>query len=262
MELKNEIKIVLLQQEIAWENLPANLEYFETIISNLSTHIDIVVLPEMFTTGFSMNPEKYEEESLVSSINTIKTWSATYEKVICGSIMFKENGNYLNRFCWFEPNKKEVFYDKAHLFRMGDENLHYTKGNKQVIINFKGWKIAPFICYDLRFPVWMRRNVNYDYDLIILVANWPERRAKHWNALTLARAIENQSYLVAVNRVGYDGNGVFHSGDSVALNPLGVVLLDAKSDIGTFEINLNYPELLKIRENFPVGLDADTFQIN
>jgi omega-amidase len=261
MEVKSELKIALIQQEIAWENLPANLEYFEDLISKISPDTDLAVLPEMFSTGFSMNPEKFEEESLQASVNAMQSWSATNGIAICGSLMVKENGSYFNRFYWFEPNGNSSHYNKAHLFRMGEEQLHYAKGQEQVLIHYKGWKIAPFICYDLRFPVWIRRTPVYDYDLLIFVANWPERRAKHWRALTIARAIENQAFLVAVNRIGEDGNGVNHSGDSLAISPIGEVILDAAALPRVFSVNLKYAELEKYREAFPVGLDTDTFEI-
>lgn len=261
MEVKSELKIALVQQEIAWENLPANLEYFEDVISKISPDTDLVVLPEMFATGFSMKPEKFEEESLQASVSAMKSWSATKSMAICGSLMVKENGSYFNRFYWFEPNGNSSFYNKAHLFRMGEEQLHYAKGEEQVLIHYKGWKIAPFICYDLRFPVWIRRTTHFEYDLLIFVANWPERRTKHWKALTLARAIENQAFLVAVNRIGEDGNGVNHSGDSVVISPLGDMILDAGAAAGVFPVNIEYSELKKYREAFPVGLDTDNFEI-
>jgi len=249
MEVKSELKIALIQQEIAWENLPANLEYFEDLISKISPDTDLAVLPEMFTTGFSMNPEKFEEESLQASVNAMQSWSATNGIAICGSLMVKENGSYFNRFYWFEPNGNSSHYNKAHLFRMGEEQLHYAKGQEQVLIHYKGWKIAP------------RRTTTYDYDLLIFVANWPERRAMHWRALTLARAIENQAFLVAVNRIGEDGNGVNHSGDSLAISPIGEVILDAAALPSVFSVDLKYAELEKYREAFPVGLDTDTFEI-
>ncbi|MDZ4666464.1 MAG: amidohydrolase [bacterium] len=261
MERKIDLKIALVQQEIAWENLPANLEYYAQIIHQIPTQTDIIVLPEMFSTGFSMKPEKFEEESLQTAMEYMKSWSASCGTVVCGSVMVKENNQYFNRFCWFEPNGNSAFYNKAHLFRMGEEQLHYSKGKDQVIINYKGWKIAPFICYDLRFPVWIRRTKKYDYDLLIFVANWPERRSEHWKVLTLARAIENQSYLVAVNRIGFDGNGVNHSGNSRAINPLGQIILDAKDAVSVNIVNINYDELMQYRESFPVGLDTDNFEI-
>jgi predicted amidohydrolase len=256
-----ELKIVLLQQDLSWENVSENLAHFGKLIYGLNQEVDLVILPEMFTTGFSMRPENFAQSNQAHTLETIKKWASEKNVAICGSIMLAENSKYYNRFFWVEPNSDFKYYDKAHLFRMGEENLHYSKGKTQQLINYKGWKIAPFVCYDLRFPVWMRRTKTYNYDLILLVANWPERRAAHWKALTLARAIENQCYLVAVNRIGSDINNINHSGDSRVINPLGEIVCDAKDSNELFIASINKDAVDNYRQQFPVEEDADPFEL-
>jgi predicted amidohydrolase len=257
----NELKIVLLQQDLVWENVIENLAHFGNLIYGLNQEVDIVMLPEMFTTGFSMQPEIFAMYNQEHSLKTIKKWASDKGVAICGSIMVAEDSRYFNRFFWIEPNSDFSFYDKAHLFRMGEENLHYSKGNTHQLINYKGWKIAPFVCYDLRFPVWMRKTKTYNYDLIILVANWPERRASHWKALTLARAIENQCYLAAVNRIGSDKNNINHSGDSCVINPLGEFVFEAKNSKDLNIITIDKVVVDNCRQQFPAEEDADSFEI-
>lgn len=258
---KNELRITLIQQGIIWESSAANLEYLDTIIPNLSGTTDIIVLPEMFNTGFSMRPHLFAEEANGIAQEKMQYWSTLTNAVICASIMVREGDLFYNRFFWFEPKPNTQIYDKAHLFRMGEEQLHYKKGNKQLLISYKGWNIAPFICYDLRFPVWNRRRTDFNYDLALYVANWPQKRAMHWKSLLLARAIENQSYVVAVNRIGEDASGMAHSGDSCLINMMGEVIYDAKNEAVCHTISISKSDLLNYREVFPVGLDADRFNL-
>jgi predicted amidohydrolase len=262
MELTNELKVSILQDGIVWESCAANLEYLNNIIPGLAGKTDIIVLPEMFSTGFSMRPHLFAEELNGIAQLKMQEWSTLTGAAVCGSIMVRDGDIFYNRFFWFEPKPNTQFYDKAHLFRMGEEQLHYNKGVKQLLILYKGWKIAPFVCYDLRFPVWLRRTHAFNYDLILLVANWPERRIGHWKALTLARAIENQAYVAAVNRIGIDGSGITHSGASCIVSPIGEVIFDAKDQAVCETIKISKLDLEKYRESFPVGLDADTFTLN
>lgn len=258
---KKELRITLIQQGIIWESSAANLEYLDSIIPELAGKTDIIVLPEMFNTGFSMRPHLFAEGANGIAQEKMQYWSTLTQAAICASIMVREGDAFYNRFFWFEPKPNTKTYDKAHLFRMGEEQLHYNKGNKQVIIEYANWKIAPFICYDLRFPVWNRRRPDFDYDLAIYVANWPQKRIAHWRALLLARAIENQSYVVAVNRIGEDASGILHNGASCVINMQGNVLYDANDEAVCHTISISKSELTNYREVFPVGLDADRFNL-
>jgi predicted amidohydrolase len=195
----------------------------------------------------------------------MKKMAAEKNCVVTGSIIIEEDGNYFNRLIWMRANGSFETYDKRHLFRYGNEHEHYTAGNKKIIVEINGWKICPLVCYDLRFPIWSRnkfKNGVWDYDLLIYVANWPERRNHPWQTLLLARAIENQCYVAGVNRVGNDGNDVFHSGDSAVINFKGEIISKIKPKEENVEtVTLSYPELVEFRKNFPVGLDADPFSI-
>ena len=261
MDSKNELRVSIIQDGIVWESCAANLQYLDQIIVNLIGKTDLIVLPEMFTTGFSMRPELFAEEINGIAQQKMQDWSSMTGAAICGSLMIKENNKFYNRFCWFEPKSNTQFYNKAHLFRMGEEQLHYEKGNSQVIIEYAGWKIAPFVCYDLRFPVWIRRKNSFNYDLLLFVANWPEKRISHWRSLLLARAIENQAVVVAVHRIGEDGNGIMHNGASCIISAAGDIIYDAKDQAICQTISLFKSDIDKYRESFPVGLDADSFEI-
>jgi predicted amidohydrolase len=261
MENKNDLNIALIQSSLVWENFSANIEHFKTQIESLPIGIDIIILPEMFTTGFTMRPELFHDSIEQDTILFLTQCAKSTGSAICGSFLAKSSNQFYNRFVWVEPNGNLHTYDKAHLFRMGEEQLHYKKGNQRIIIEYKGWKIAPFICYDLRFPVWIRKTKEFDYDLLLFVANWPEKRKSHWKALTMARAIENQCYVVAVNRVGKDGNEIDHSGDSCLINPLGEVLYSVEHESQNKVLTIYLDTLKKYKETFPVGLDADKFEI-
>ncbi len=260
--MNNNLSVTLFQQNLFWENIEANISKFATLIKTSGQVSDLMVLPEMFSTGFSMQPEKFSQTMDGSALSCMKAWAKESNAVVCGSLIISEKGKFFNRFVWVEPDGKLIYYDKGHLFRMGEEQLHYSKGNHRIIIDYKGWKIAPFICYDLRFPVWLRRNAAYDYDLMLLVANWPEKRSLHWKTLCQARAIENQSYMVAVNRVGMDGNQVNHSGDSLVIKPTGDIIFTETHNETVKTIIVNLEDVKQYRISFPVGMDADTFELN
>jgi omega-amidase len=255
----NELSITLCQADLVWENPEANRKAFEQRFQQIQ-ETDIIVLPEMFSTGFSMQPHKIAEKWPGDTVEWLKFCAKKHKCAICGSIMVNVDGDYLNRFVWVDEVGNIETYDKRHLFQMGGEHEVYKSGNQQKIIHYKGWRIAPFICYDLRFPVWSR-NRNY-YDVAIYVANWPAARSVVWEKLLMARAIENQCYVAGVNRVGTDGRNLFYSGNSLMINSRGEVVSDfvnEKDQLLTFKLDLN--GLKDFREKFPVFDDADDFEI-
>jgi omega-amidase len=258
----NDLKITIIQSGLHWENKIKNMEMFSQKIAAITETTDLIILPEMFTTGFTMNPEKLGEPMTGATVNWMK--EKAYEKncVVTGSFVCEENGKYFNRLVWMNAKGTYSVYDKRHLFRMGDEDNHYGIGKKKIIVMLKGWKICPLICYDLRFPVWSRKTKTNEYDVLIYVANWPEKRAHPWKTLLLARAIENQSYVIGLNRVGNDGNEIYHSGDSAVINARGEIISKMKPhEEATETITLDYDDLLEFRKMFPVMLDADDFEI-
>ena len=258
----NQLKITLIQSDLHWENKEKNLEMFSEKIASISEFTDLIILPEMITTGFSMRPELFAETMSGSTIFWMTQKAKEKNCVITGSFICEENGNYFNRLVWMNADGSYSSYDKRHLFRMGDENKHYGHGQKKLIVDLKGWKICPMICYDLRFPVWTRNTKEHVYDVLIYVANWPERRAHPWKSLLIARAIENQCFVAGINRVGNDGNEIYHSGDSVVLDFKGEPLSKIESGIEVIHtLTLNYKELVEFRKLFPVMLDADDFEI-
>lgn len=241
----------------------------EQKISGIGEKTEIVVLPEMFNTGFSMRPEVLAETMEGETVAWMKRVSRKNNMILTGSIMIEENGKYFNRLIWMLPNEQYGFYDKRHLFAFGEEDKHYSPGNKRLIASVKGWKINLQVCYDLRFPVWARQSPRSDrkegggaeYDLLIYVANWPERRSHAWKTLLCARAIENQCYVVGVNRVGNDGKNVYHSGNSLVIDPLGQVLYHMADEEDINTITLQKQILDEVRTKFPFWKDADGFNI-
>lgn len=258
---KERLNVCLLQQALIWEDQRANLNKFEALMETIPPQTDIIVLPEAFNLGFTMQPEKFATNPEITMLPKLRDWAKKLNAAIACSAMVMEDERYFNRFYWVNPNGEISYYNKAHLFRMGEEQQHYEKGNNRIIIEYKGWRIAPFVCYDLRFPVWLRRTEEYNYDLMILVANWPERRSNHWKILNQARAIENQCWLLALNRVGNDGNGIYHSGDSMVVSPLGEIVWTLKDEEAVYSTELNFETVENYRNVFPVGLDADTFTL-
>jgi predicted amidohydrolase len=255
----NPLRVSLVQFEIAWENPLANCALLEEKLQHLINQTDVVVLPEMFSTGFSMN-EHGAEIGQGPVIKWLKLMANRLNALVVGSIKCKENNQFFNRFVAVTPNGENFIYDKKHLFRMGGEEQFYTAGTENRIISYKNWNISPFVCYDLRFPVWSR-NVDLAYDLAIYVANWPAVRSNAWNILLRARAIENLSYVVGVNRIGVDGNQLAYQGDSALISYLGEDLLNlgAESSIQTYAISKS--NLLEFRAKFPTNLDADHFEL-
>jgi omega-amidase len=275
------MNLTFIQTHLHWENREKNLAHFNTLIGRVNEPTDLIILPEMFTTGFTMNPEKLAEPSNGETLTWLKQKAKEKKAVITGSVAVEENKKYYNRLFWVAPDGNSQTYDKRHLFRMAKEDFHYTPGRKKVITHIDYWKICPLICYDLRFPVWSRNKFirtdknnhdlsnsnagtrgNWEYDVLLYVANWPEVRSYPWKQLLIARAIENQCYVIGVNRIGKDGNGFSHSGDSMVINPRGEVISRTNANeerIETITLDRNYLE--EYRKIFPLGLDVDDFEL-
>jgi omega-amidase len=256
------LKITLVQTDLHWENPAENLKMFDEKISNIKENTHLIVLPEMFTTGFAIDRKHIAEEQGGIGLQWMLKKAKEKNCTITGSIAVKENKNLFNRLYWVAPGGTYQTYDKRHLFRMAGENNHFSTGTKKLICELNGWKICPLICYDLRFPVWSRNkwddNYNAEYDVLLYVANWPKIRNFPWESLLVARAIENQCYTVGLNRIGLDGNNIPHCGNSVVLNPRGEQLQKIKEDLEeTITVELDYSYLETFRKQFPVGLDAD-----
>jgi predicted amidohydrolase len=256
--LKEVFTISLVQYDIVWENPEANLGKLNLLLKSIGNS-DLIVLPEMFISGFSMNPGKLFEEMDGPTIHWMKQNAASKNAVITGSLIIKENNKIYNRCLWVSPDGNIKTYDKRHLYTMGDEHNHYTAGNEKLVVEYLGWKICPLICYDLRFPVWSRNQENYD--LLIYMANWPAARHHVWKNLLTGRAIENQSYCTGVNRTGNDGMGLQYHGDSTMVDPKGyATYLGDKEQTKTFQIS--YSELHTFRKKFPLLNDRDSFYVD
>lgn len=254
----HDLKITLIQSDLAWEDKVRNMSLFSKLIET-SGYTDIVILPEMFTTGFSMQAAKLAEDMHGPTMEWMKNTAAEMNIVVTGSIIVQENENFFNRLIWMRPDGTYDTYDKRHLFSMAGEHATYTAGTKLLIAEHKGWKICPLICYDLRFPVWSRNNDNYD--LLLYVANWPERRISAWTHLLTARAIENQCYVAGVNRIGSDGNNIYHSGNSALIDPMGKIIWEMVHDRAVFTATLSADYLHEVREKLPFLADRDRFEI-
>lgn len=256
----DELKIAVFQFDLAWESPSENRTAIDRLLLNVSPETDVVFLPEMFTTGFSMNAANLAETMDGPTVTWMKNRAAEYQIALCGSLIIQERGNSFNRLLFAEPSGEIHSYDKRHLFSMGNEIEFFSKGTERLIVNFKGWRIMPLICYDLRFPVWARNRD--EYDLLFYSANWPTSRSLVWDTLLKARAIENQCYTVGANRVGTDGNGIGYSGNSRVIHPKGIVMAEAEDPSeSVVEATLSMDELLKFRASFPVLKDADTFRL-
>jgi predicted amidohydrolase len=291
------LTITTIQTGLIWEDKEANLRLLEKKILALPDPAELVVLPEMFTTGFSMRPEFFAETMDGPAISWMKEIAAKRRVILTGSLIVSEGGDYFNRLVWMQPNGVFGYYDKRHRFAYAGEDQSYTAGRRRLITSVKGWRVLPLICYDLRFPVWSRQTPSgihdgrdslagvrgaggpgvtgragaadpagaadaaYEYDLLLYVANWPQRRSSAWRTLLPARAVENQCFVAGVNRVGHDGNGIYHSGDSRIIGPLGDILYDAADREEVFSMTLQKETLTGVRQHFPFWRDADHFTI-
>ncbi len=267
-----DLNITTIQTSLHWENKSANLEMFDKHILAIKENTDLIVLPEMFSTGFTMNAKTFAENMDGETIAWMLKKAKEKNAVVCGSFIAEEQGKFFNRFVWARQDGTYTHYDKRHLFRMAEENNFYSEGTEKLIVELNGWKICPLVCYDLRFPVWSRNRVGseksevgsskYDYDVLLYVANWPERRSIAWKTLLPARAIENQCYVVGVNRVGKDGKEISYSGDSAVINAKGEIISSTKANEEKIEtVAISYNELAEFRKQFPVFLDADNFSL-
>ena len=276
-----DLKVTIIQSSLHWENIDENLKMFSQKIASIKEPTDLIVLPEMFSTGFTMNNKGVAEAMSGKAVAWMKKMAKEKNAVITGSIVIEENGKYFNRLIWMRPDASFETYDKRHLFRYANEQDHYSSGNKKLIVELNGWKICPLVCYDLRFPVWIRNGLTPpkesfrtdpspqgeegrkgSYDLLLFVANWPERRNHPWKTLLMARAMENQCYVAGVNRIGNDGNTVYHSGDSALINYKGELISKIQPHAESSEtVVLSKKELDEWRKIFPAWMDADDFQI-
>jgi predicted amidohydrolase len=258
--MSNFLLISFIQVPLVWENAEANRNFFEKQILKIKK-TDLILLPEMFTSGFTMQPAKVAENMNGITVKWMQQLAAKKNAVICGSIVVNENKKFYNRFIWVSPGGEIFTYNKRHLFSMAGEHKHYTAGTEKIIVHYKGWKICPLICYDLRFPVWSR-NINNAYDLLLYTANWPKPRVAAWSKLLQARAIENQCYVMGVNRVGKDGLNKAYNGHSAVIDPKGNKISKTKPGITTAEtVKISLNELNDYRKKFPLVNDADSFSM-
>ena len=261
----NNLKVTTVQTILHWENAEANRAMLEEKISAMGTSTDVIILPEMFTTGFSMNAEKQAEPMNFHTTRWMKNIALKTSALILGSVIIKDGENFFNRLLWVEPNGEIKTYEKRHLFRMAEEEKIYSPGNKILVAEWKGWKICPLVCYDLRFPVWSRnhfdkKSKSLTYDLLIYVANWPAPRSGQWQTLLQARAVENLSFVVGVNRVGEDAKKVKYEGRSLVIDPKGEIIGDGGNDESIVTTELIADDLKSWRTKFPAYLDADGFE--
>jgi predicted amidohydrolase len=257
--MNTHLRVTLVQTELQWQDPAGNRHRLAAHFRGLLGHTDLVVLPEMFSTGFSMDAAALAEDMDGPTVGWMREEAAALGCVVTGSLIVREAGHCRNRLIWARPDGTVEHYDKRHLFRVAGEQDHYAAGTRRLVVDLKGWRVCPMVCYDLRFPVWSRNRD--DYDLLLYVANWPQRRAHAWSTLLRARAIENLSYVVGVNRIGKDGNGASYSGDSVALDYLGQPLSSEGGGDRVETAVLDLESLQSYRASFPAHLDADRFEL-
>ncbi|MCY1476390.1 2-oxoglutaramate amidase [compost metagenome] len=253
------MKIALIQAPLIWESPQANREYFEERVNSIEQEIDLIILPEMFTTGFTMNPKNVAETMEGETILKLKDLAKNKNTAITGSLIIIENEKYYNRLIFVFPSGKIEYYDKRHLFSLAGEEKIYTSGKEKQIVEYKGWKICPMICYDLRFPVFSRNTE--DYDLLLYVANWPKPRTNAWDILLKARSVENMCYTLGVNRIGFDESGHEYIGHSQAIDFLGNTIINVEESEGVFIADLDKNAMLEARHKFGFLNDRDAFEI-
>jgi omega-amidase len=260
-----DLKVAIIQSDIIWEDIESNLAAFGKKIDFIKKPVDLIVLPEMFNTAFSMNPSVCAEKPDGKSMKWLQEKAAEKKCVIVASMLTTDAGKFYNRFIWMPPDGAYSHYDKKHLFRFAGEHEVFSAGKKKISVELHGWNIRPYVCYDLRFPVWSMNKLTdkkFEYDCLVYIANWPEKRREAWMSLLVARAIENQSYVIGVNRIGTDGKGNEYSGDSMIIDPKGNILVQVPAHKETIKYaTLSYSELQSYRTHFPVSLDWDKFTI-
>lgn len=253
------MKVVLIQSSLSWENPKANRNHFEGKINTITEKVDLIVLPEMFSTGFTMNPELVFETMQGETIQWLQSLARAKNSAVTGSLVIKENDNFYNRLVFVFPSGEIKVFDKRHLFTLAFEDEFYTSGSEKLIVEYLGWKICPLICYDLRFPVFSRNTENYD--LLIYVANWPKARIEAWDILLKARSVENLCYTIGVNRIGFDNNNFEYNGHSQTVDFLGNYVLEPQETEGVFVVELNKEKLLETRKKFNFLNDRDSFEL-
>lgn len=253
-----QLHITIIQPDIVWEDKEANLYQYEQMMAGITGAKHIVSLPEMFSTGFSMAPERLAEPMDGNTVKWMADMAVKHRCILTGSLIIEEDGKYYNRMLWVQPDGNLYVYDKRHLFAYANEEKHYTHGETRLIAQVNGWRINLMVCYDLRFPVWAR-NQGDEYDVLLYVANWPEPRRLAWKTLLQARAVENMCYVVGVNRVGQDGKNNNYTGDSSVFGPLGETIWQQSNEVACHTVTLEKEVLQKTRNNFPFLNDADTF---
>ncbi len=254
------LHITLIQPDIVWEDVAANLANYEKTIAAIPSPKHVVVLPEMFSTGFSMAPERLAEPMTGPTVRWMADMAVKYRCILTGSLIIEEDSKYYNRMLWVQPDGTIGTYDKRHLFGYAHENEHYTPGDTRLIAQVNGWKLNLMVCYDLRFPVWAR-NTGEPYDVLVYVANWPQARSTAWKTLLQARAIENMCYSVGVNRVGTDGKGHLYAGDSSVFGPLGETIWQHTGSAAVHTVTLDREHLEQTRQKLPFLNDADKFML-
>jgi omega-amidase len=262
------LTLSIIQTDLLWEDKVGNLKNLALKINALKGKTELVILPEMFSTGFSVDPAKLAEKMDGPTVTWMKTMAATNKVILTGSMIIEDKGNYYNRLIWVLPDGQLGLYDKRHLFAFAGEDEKYSPGSKRLVASVKGWKVHLLVCYDLRFPVWSRQShpekseeKELEYDLLVYVANWPGLRSLAWKTLLQARAIENQSFVAGANRVGRDGNDILYEGDSMIIDPLGQVIYQAPSSEDVFTFTLDKETLNQARMKFPFWKDRDHFFI-
>lgn len=255
------LKVSIIQSILHWENAQANMQMFEEKIATIENKPHIVILPEMFNTGFSMQPHIHAQSMQGDTLQWMENVSKKFKIILAGSIAIQENEQYYNRFVWMQPNGQYTTYDKRHLFSYANEHMYYKAGNNKLIVQVNGWKIVPIICYDLRFPVWCRQEKNNIYDILLCVANWPHTRIQAWDTLLKARAIENMCYTIGVNRVGTDNNNLQYIGHSQIIDPLGNTLQIIENEEAIISYTFETNDLENIRTKFPFLDDRDNYVI-
>ncbi|MEM9918017.1 MAG: amidohydrolase [Bacteroidota bacterium] len=253
--MPKDLRISIVQSILHWEQVDTNLEMFDAKLAPLKGQTDLIVLPEMFTTGFSMKAEVLAESMDGPTVHWMRAKAKALDTAVTGSLIIQENGRYYNRLIWVEADGRMATYDKRHLFTLAGEHQYYTAGQERLVVDYKGWKICPLVCYDLRFPVWSRNTV--DYDLLIYVANFPARRSLAWKSLLQARAIENLAYTIGVNRVGSDENGIYYSGDTSLIDYEGNICYQKADEEAVYSLNLSYEAQQSFRQRYNFLADRD-----
>ncbi|MEZ4984663.1 MAG: amidohydrolase [Saprospiraceae bacterium] len=253
------LRLTLVQTDIVWQSPVQNKQRIASLLANIVGTTDVIVLPEMFTTGFTMQPEQWSESTEGPTWQWMKALAVEKQAAVVGSVAIEEDGSYYNRLYWVMPDGTTYTYDKRHLFTLAGEHLHYCAGTDRLVVDFKGWRIMPLVCYDIRFPVWSRNNSGYD--LLLYIANFPDRRGHAWRSLLMARAIENVAYTVGLNRVGMDGNGVYHAGDSMLIGFDGRIHAHLPAREWVEQVTITKQPLLDFRDRMSFLNDSDEFTI-